>query len=209
MTADAKKWFVALSDHYEGPFTAAEIHEKVSQKKVDSDPFVWCEGMSEWVKLSTSPIPMKAAPAAPPSLPPRQPVSHAPASDYTATATPVTVVTRETVSPTKSSSSKTNSKIMAPPPSAGHTPATGTIRPRKDVNELSGFIDVSAKNADDRTEFIDKDVLRNAKKEAAYIIRENKIGGQPEGKKPWRLILISLILFILLVLALVYGNILS
>jgi hypothetical protein len=210
MTADTKKWFIALSDHYEGPFTGAEVQEKVAQKKVDANPFVWCEGMSEWVKLSESPIAARPS-VAPPTLPPQSAPSPMYASEMTATATPVTVVTKETVNPVSSParSSKTNSKIMAPPPSGGNTPALGTARPKRDINDLSGFIEVSPKNADDRTEFIDKDVLRSAKKEAAYIIRENKISSQPEGRRPWRMIFMSLILFILLGLALIYGNILS
>ncbi len=215
MTTDAKKWFIAFSDHYEGPFTGAEVREKVSQKKVDANPFIWCEGMNEWIKMSETPLAMPAS-VAPPSLPPaRQVAAAASSTSYgELTATPVTVVTKETVvtSPSKSSSTRTISKITAPPPAGGgggHTPAGGTLRPKKDVNDLSGFIDVSPKNADDRTEFIDKEVLKSAKKEAAHIIRENKITSQPEGRKPWRLIFISLILFILLGLALIYGNILS
>lgn len=43
-----KKWFVYLGDHHEGPFSLSEIQIKMSEGKVTTQNFVWCEGMGDW-----------------------------------------------------------------------------------------------------------------------------------------------------------------
>jgi hypothetical protein len=65
-----KKWFVYLSDHHEGPFSLAEIQNKMSQSQVTSSNYVWAEGMTDWKPMTTVPefealLPTTAASGAP------------------------------------------------------------------------------------------------------------------------------------------------
>ncbi len=73
MAEGQKIWFVYLSDHHEGPFTAQEIAEKAAQGLVTSKSLVWKDGMPEWVTVETIPeiqavlnAPAAPAPAAAP-----------------------------------------------------------------------------------------------------------------------------------------------
>jgi len=50
-----KKWFVYVEDHHEGPFTSAEVQQKVQQGSVRSDQFVWSEGMQDWKAMAEVP----------------------------------------------------------------------------------------------------------------------------------------------------------
>ncbi|MBY0471817.1 DUF4339 domain-containing protein [bacterium] len=43
-----KKWFVYIDDHHEGPFSAEDLHGKVSEGKVNTQTYVWADGMSDW-----------------------------------------------------------------------------------------------------------------------------------------------------------------
>jgi hypothetical protein len=52
---DEKKWFLYLSDHHEGPFSLAEIQEKMSGGQVSTANYVWCEGMPDWKPMTEVP----------------------------------------------------------------------------------------------------------------------------------------------------------
>jgi len=47
-----KKWFVYVQDHHEGPHSLLEIQEKLDQGLVESEGFVWSEGMDDWQKMT-------------------------------------------------------------------------------------------------------------------------------------------------------------
>jgi len=47
-----KKWFVYLSDHHEGPFSATELSQKQKTGTVNSQSYVWSEGMVDWKPLT-------------------------------------------------------------------------------------------------------------------------------------------------------------
>ncbi len=47
-----KKWFVYVKDHHEGPHSLLEIQEKLIQGRVESEGFVWSEGMEEWQRMT-------------------------------------------------------------------------------------------------------------------------------------------------------------
>jgi len=53
--SDAKIWFVYLTDHHEGPFTAFEVAEKMSQGVVTKQSLGWKDGMAEWVAIESIP----------------------------------------------------------------------------------------------------------------------------------------------------------
>ena len=46
-----KKWFVYLSDHHEGPFSAVELSQKHKAGSVSPQSYVWSEGMVDWKPL--------------------------------------------------------------------------------------------------------------------------------------------------------------
>jgi hypothetical protein len=47
-----KKWFVYVKDHHEGPHSLFEIQEKLDQGLVESEGFVWAEGMDDWQRMT-------------------------------------------------------------------------------------------------------------------------------------------------------------
>ncbi len=50
-----KKWFVYLTDHHEGPFSLDDIKGKLSLGQVNSQNYVWSEGMKDWEPMPTVP----------------------------------------------------------------------------------------------------------------------------------------------------------
>lgn len=55
MSDQQKIWFVYLTDHHEGPFTPAEVAEKVTQGLVTAQTLGWKDGMAEWVPIDSIP----------------------------------------------------------------------------------------------------------------------------------------------------------
>ncbi|MGZ3713612.1 MAG: GYF domain-containing protein, partial [Bdellovibrionota bacterium] len=53
MSDQGKIWFVYQTDHHEGPFTAAEVAEKVKQGLVTGQTLAWKDGMAEWIAAET------------------------------------------------------------------------------------------------------------------------------------------------------------
>lgn len=53
--SDQKIWFIYLTDHHEGPFTAQEIAEKAAAGLVSGQSLAWKDGMAEWVPAETIP----------------------------------------------------------------------------------------------------------------------------------------------------------
>ena len=47
-----KKWFVYVGDHHEGPFSIPEVAARQDSGEVNTDSYVWCEGMADWLMLS-------------------------------------------------------------------------------------------------------------------------------------------------------------
>lgn len=43
-----RKWFVYMGDHHEGPFSLADIQEKIGSGQASPASFVWAEGMNDW-----------------------------------------------------------------------------------------------------------------------------------------------------------------
>ncbi|OFZ19978.1 MAG: hypothetical protein A2X94_11475 [Bdellovibrionales bacterium GWB1_55_8] len=64
-----KKWFVYLSDHHEGPFSLAELKEKLGQHQIVSSSFVWCEGMPDWKAMTDVPECETLLASPPPEVP--------------------------------------------------------------------------------------------------------------------------------------------
>lgn len=71
MSDQGKIWFIYLTDHHEGPFTVAEVGEKVRQGLVNGQTLAWKDGMAEWIPAETIPELAEAfsAPAASPMEP--------------------------------------------------------------------------------------------------------------------------------------------
>jgi hypothetical protein len=55
MADQEKIWFVYLTDHHEGPFTAAEVAEKAQQGLVNGQTLAWKDGMAEWLAVDSIP----------------------------------------------------------------------------------------------------------------------------------------------------------
>lgn len=55
MSDQQKIWFIYLTDHHEGPFTAPEIAEKAKAGLVNGQSLAWKDGMPEWVPAETIP----------------------------------------------------------------------------------------------------------------------------------------------------------
>lgn len=47
-----KKWHLFIGNQTEGPFDLDEVREKLAQGLIQSDAFVWCEGMADWKKMN-------------------------------------------------------------------------------------------------------------------------------------------------------------
>ncbi|TVR03090.1 MAG: DUF4339 domain-containing protein [Deltaproteobacteria bacterium] len=50
--AEAGIWYVVIEGEQKGPFTEAEVEERVSLGGLDADSFVWCDGMGDWERLA-------------------------------------------------------------------------------------------------------------------------------------------------------------
>lgn len=50
-----KKWFIYLGDHHEGPFSLAEIQQKMTERLITSANYVWAEGMPDWKQMPEVP----------------------------------------------------------------------------------------------------------------------------------------------------------
>jgi hypothetical protein len=48
-----RKWFVYQTDHHEGPFSLAEIQDKMSSGQVQRSQYVWCDGMTDWAVMTS------------------------------------------------------------------------------------------------------------------------------------------------------------
>jgi hypothetical protein len=46
-----KKWYLYISDHHEGPFSVADVLDKVALGQITFDHYVWAEGMADWKKI--------------------------------------------------------------------------------------------------------------------------------------------------------------
>jgi len=72
-----KKWFVYMSDHHEGPFSLADIEEKMRGGLLSSSQYVWCDGMGDWKPMPEVPefgqVLTAAASPVPTSVPPQAP----------------------------------------------------------------------------------------------------------------------------------------
>ena len=55
------KWFVSMNGVVTGPFTAAEIHEKLGQKIISADAVVAREGTMDWIPVTQLPKPSGAS----------------------------------------------------------------------------------------------------------------------------------------------------
>lgn len=55
MSDQQKIWFIYLTDHHEGPFTPAEVAEKIGQGAVTPQSLGWKDGMAEWVPIESIP----------------------------------------------------------------------------------------------------------------------------------------------------------
>lgn len=49
--ANDKKWFIYVGDKHEGPFSVLEIKEKTVAKTYNTEQYVWCEGMADWLPM--------------------------------------------------------------------------------------------------------------------------------------------------------------
>jgi hypothetical protein len=67
MSDQQKIWFIYLTDHHEGPFTPAEVAEKIGQGAVTPQSLGWKDGMAEWVPIESIPE-LSAALSAPAGL---------------------------------------------------------------------------------------------------------------------------------------------
>ncbi|MGE3262600.1 MAG: GYF domain-containing protein [Bacteriovoracia bacterium] len=65
MSDQGKIWFIYLTDHHEGPFSAQEVAEKAKQGLVNGQTLAWKDGMAEWVPAETIPELASAFGAAP------------------------------------------------------------------------------------------------------------------------------------------------
>ena len=55
MSDDQKIWFIYLTDHHEGPFTPAEVAEKIGQGMLTAQSLGWKDGMPEWLPIESIP----------------------------------------------------------------------------------------------------------------------------------------------------------
>ena len=70
-----KKWHLFIGNQTEGPFDLDEVREKLAQGLIQSDAFVWCEGMDDWKKMNEVEeflLPSASTPRVSPPPPPRR-----------------------------------------------------------------------------------------------------------------------------------------
>lgn len=68
---EQKKWFAYMGDHHEGPFSLAEIKQKMANGAVTPATYVWTEGMDDWKLMPEIPaflslFPMRVVQSTPP-----------------------------------------------------------------------------------------------------------------------------------------------
>jgi len=68
-----KKWFLYVVDHHEGPFSLADIEQKMAQGQATASSYIWCEGMPDWkmasdVQAFEALLKPSTVPPAPPEL---------------------------------------------------------------------------------------------------------------------------------------------
>ncbi len=49
--ANEKKWFVYMTDHHEGPFTAQQLQEMFETGRISLSSHAWCDGMADWTVI--------------------------------------------------------------------------------------------------------------------------------------------------------------
>lgn len=64
-----RTYYVAVEGHQTGPFSLAEINNKISAGDVNRDSLVWTQGLSEWVSADKAPKLAQAFSNQPPPLP--------------------------------------------------------------------------------------------------------------------------------------------
>ena len=62
-------WYFGFRNKTVGPFTLAQMHQKLASRQITKDSLVWQAGMEAWVKMSDAFDFSMAAGAAPPALP--------------------------------------------------------------------------------------------------------------------------------------------
>lgn len=54
-TISKKEWFIYIVDRHVGPFSAAEVQQKLRSGEITSENYLWKEGMTDWTALSEIP----------------------------------------------------------------------------------------------------------------------------------------------------------
>jgi len=49
--ANEKKWFVYMTDHHEGPFSAQQLQEMFETGRITQSSHAWCDGMADWTVI--------------------------------------------------------------------------------------------------------------------------------------------------------------
>jgi hypothetical protein len=85
MSDQQKIWFIYLTDHHEGPFTPAEVAEKLGQGVVTPQSLGWKDGMPEWLPIE--------------QIPELNALGSAPAAEEPAAAAPAAALETEAAAP--------------------------------------------------------------------------------------------------------------
>jgi len=51
-----KKWYIYMSDHHEGPYSLADLQQKMILGEATSGSYVWAEGMADWAQMTEIPV---------------------------------------------------------------------------------------------------------------------------------------------------------
>ena len=46
------EYYAVINSNQKGPFSGSEIEKMITQKEIDGNTFVWCEGMSDWTEAA-------------------------------------------------------------------------------------------------------------------------------------------------------------
>lgn len=93
--ANEQKWFVYIGDKHEGPFSVAEIGQKIKEGIITTEQYVWCDGMADWLPMMDVSDFKSLAPAKPQPAP----APATPAKTQSATKTPSAVKKTTTLKP--------------------------------------------------------------------------------------------------------------
>jgi hypothetical protein len=100
------QYFLGIGGQQSGPFSEADLIEKIKNQSVPKDALVWCEGMPNWVSLTSLPQlkPAPPQPSEPKTLytPPAPTPAPAPAAPATSAAAPIAAAA--TITPAKPAS---------------------------------------------------------------------------------------------------------